>query len=593
MNNSKILLSFISILFINVVVFSQKDQWNLIMSKGTGFSDQRWKTRIYFPKDEIKSEWDDGYYITDLTYNDGKWAVVMSKGTTFTQQKWRTRTYFPEKEIDEAWDEGYNITHLTYGNGVWALVVSKTGSSQPAQLWRTRTYYPEAEIKENWDKGYYITDLVYGDGKWALVMTKGTGFSTQSWRTRAYYPQDEIKELWDQGYHITNLTYGNGLWALVMTKGSGLGQQWWRTRTYFPENEIKEIWDNGGYINCLSQGPFSTKTDKVIVENTPPEIEITEPAVTRGFKIVKVPTIRVAGYAKDADGIASVKINETSASVNSSGYFYAEVPLDEGENIIRVAATDNKGKIANKSFTLQKSENQIVDNPVNNSQKRLALVIGNSNYQFGGTLRNPINDARAMKAALQNLGFKVLSCENCTQNEMKRKIDDFGIELKNYDVGLFFYAGHGVQVKGDNYLIPIDSKLEEERDVEYNCVMAGRVLAKMESAKSKINLIILDACRDNPFERSWSRSVSSTGLAFMNAPSGSLIAYATAPGNTASDGSGQNGLYTSAILQYLNQSDLQIEDLFKKVRQKVIQESGGKQTPWESTSLTKDFYFKY
>lgn len=592
MNKSKIALNLLLVLFCGTSIFAQNVQWNLIMSKGTGYTNQRWKTRTNFPKDEIKSDWDDGYYITDLTYNEGKWALVMSQGTGFTQQLWRTRTYFPEKEIDEEWDKGYNITHLSYGNGVWALVMSKS-ATQPAQLWRTRSYFPEEEIKENWDKGYHITDLVYGDGKWALVMTKGTGFSTQAWRTRTYYPQDEIKELWDKGYRITNLTYGNGLWALVMSKDSGLGEQWWRTRNNFPETEIKELWDKGGYINCLSQGPFSNKTDVVVAENTPPEIEITEPEVTRGFKVVKVPTIRVAGYARDADGIASVVINSTTATVSSNGYFYADIPLNEGENIIRVAATDSKGKIGNKSFTLQKSVNQVVDNPVNVSQKRLALVIGNADYQFGGTLKNPLNDARAMKTALEKLGFTVLNCENCSQNDMKRKIDDFGSQLKNYDVGLFFYAGHGVQVSGDNYLIPVDSKLEGERDVEFNCVKAARVLAKMEDAKSKINLIILDACRDNPFERSWSRSVSSTGLAFMNAPSGSLIAYATSPGNTAADGKGQNGLYTSALLEYINQPDLQIEDLFKKVRQKVIQESAGKQTPWESTSLTKDFYFRY
>ena len=174
---------------------------------------------------------------------------------------------------------------------------------------------------------------------------------------------------------------------------------------------------------------------------------------------------------------------------------------------------------------------------------------------------------------------------------MKVIIDEFGEKLENYDVGLFFYAGHGVQLNGYNYLIPIDAKLENEKDVEYDCVQAGRVLAKMESAKSKTNLIILDACRDNPFERSWTRGQSAKGLAFMNAPSGSLIAYATSPGNTASDGKGSNGLYTSAILDLIKQPNIKIEELFKKVRIRVIEESGGKQTPWESTSLTGDFYF--
>lgn len=589
----KILFLFFFFFGLIPAIFSQNNVWNLIMSKGTGYNDQKWKLRTYFPQNEIKEDWDIGYYITDLTFNDGNWVVVMSKGVNYSEQMWRTRTYFPENEIDEYWDKKYQITHLNYGNGVWALVMSKITNDLTTQIWRTRVNFPESEIKENWDKGYYITGLVYGDDKWALVMTKSNGYTAQVWRTRNYYPEQEIKELWDQGYYITSLTYGNGVWALVMSKGTTYNQQWWRTRTAFPEKEIKELWDLGGHITCLSQGIYSTKTDVPIVENSPPEIEITEPVVERGFKVVKIPSIKVAGNAIDDDGIASVTVNGKIAITNASGYFTVDIPLNEGENIIRVSAADFKGAVAEKSFTIQKSNVQITDNPVNVSQKRLALVMGNSDYQFGGPLRNPVNDARAMQTSLEALGFTVLKCENCNQNDMKRMIDDFGQQLVNYDVGLFFYAGHGIQSKGVNYLVPVDSKLDYERDVEYNCVMAERVLAKMEGAKSKINLIILDACRDNPFERSWSRSIDSKGLAFMNAPSGSLIAYSTAPGNTASDGEGSNGMYTTALLKYIAEDDLQIEDMFKKVRQKVLLDSGGKQTPWESTSLTKDFYFKY
>ncbi|MFN8257693.1 MAG: caspase family protein [Bacteroidales bacterium] len=584
----------ILLVILATLFFSAKSQvWNLVMSKGTGYTDQLWRTRSNFPQDEIKTEWDKGYYITDLTFHENLWALVMSRGTKFSEQMWRTRTYFPEKEIDEFWEKKYHITHLTYGNGVWGLVMSKMSIGDPVQLWRTREYFPENEIKENWDKGYYITSLVYGEGKWALVMTKNLGYTEQVWRTRNYYPEQEIKEFWDKGYYITNLTYGNGVWALVMSKGSGFNQQWWRTRTTFPEKEIKELWDQGGYITGLSQGIYIKNTDQPVVENTPPEITITEPIIERGFKIVTLPSVKVAGTATDADGIASVYVNGINAALDNSGFFYTNIPLIEGENIIRIVATDTKGAVGEKSFTIQNSKQHVTDNPVDVSQKRLALVMGNSSYLYGGTLKNPVNDANAMKLTLESLGFKVLKCENCSQNDMKRMIDDFGAQLENYDVGLFFYAGHGIQYKGINYLIPVDSKLDYERDIEYNCVEADRVLAKMEGAKSKINLIILDACRDNPFERSWNRGVNSGGLAFMDAPSGSLIAYSTSPGKTASDGNGSNGLYTTALLEYIQQSGMQIEDMFKKVRQKVIQDSDGKQTPWESTSLTKDFYFKF
>ncbi|MDM8539122.1 caspase family protein [Desulfobacterales bacterium HSG17] len=225
------------------------------------------------------------------------------------------------------------------------------------------------------------------------------------------------------------------------------------------------------------------------------------------------------------------------------------------------------------------------------NNKRFALIIGNGNYIYGGKLANPVNDARAIKNALEKLNFAVIKYENCDQKTMNKAIDDFGESLKNVDVALFFYAGHGVQVSGNNYLIPTETKLKNENDAEYDCVRADRILAKMENAGSKTNIVILDACRDNPFERSWRRNAKGNGLAFMNAPSGSLIAYATSPGKTASDGTGANGLYTSALLRYIKIPNLKIEDIFKRVRKTVINESGNKQTPWESTSLTGDFYF--
>jgi tetratricopeptide (TPR) repeat protein len=227
-----------------------------------------------------------------------------------------------------------------------------------------------------------------------------------------------------------------------------------------------------------------------------------------------------------------------------------------------------------------------------NQESRLALLIGNSNYKYAGKLDNPINDVRAIKRVLEKLGFTVLKYEDCSQNTMKRAIDKFGRELKTRDVGLFFYAGHGVQVDGYNYLLPINAKLENENDAEYDCVRAGRILAKMESAGSKTNIVILDACRANPFERAWRRGEKGSGLAFMNAPSGSLIAYSTAPGQTALDGRGKNSPYTRALLQHINKPNITIIQMFQRVRSTVMKQSNKKQIPWESTSLRGDFYFR-
>src|SRR5579859_7884780 len=224
-------------------------------------------------------------------------------------------------------------------------------------------------------------------------------------------------------------------------------------------------------------------------------------------------------------------------------------------------------------------------------QKRLALVIGNSQYQFTTPLKNPVNDARAVASSLQSLGFEVLEHENVTQGQMKQAINAFGEKLKGYDVGLFYYAGHGVQSQGVNYMIPIEAELKNEEQIEFDCVAADRVLAFMETAATKVNLIVLDACRNNPFGRSWQRSAGGGGLAMMDAPKGSLIAYATSPGHTASDGESTNGLYTSALLKFMRNPSLTIEQVFKQVRNEVSDKSGGSQIPWETTSLTgEDFY---
>ena len=172
------------------------------------------------------------------------------------------------------------------------------------------------------------------------------------------------------------------------------------------------------------------------------------------------------------------------------------------------------------------------------SSKRIALVIGNGAYTKAPPLKNPPNDARDMAATLRTLGFDVTSGINTNQRDMKRLIREFGQKLKTGGSGLFYYAGHGVQSKGRNYLIPIDADIQSEAEVEDAGVDASLVLNYMDDAQNGLNIVILDACRNNPFSRSF-RSAS-TGLAQVDAPTGTLIAYATAPGRVASDGTGQN-----------------------------------------------------
>ena len=263
------------------------------------------------------------------------------------------------------------------------------------------------------------------------------------------------------------------------------------------------------------------------------------------------------------------------------------VQLREGENKLRIVA-QNPGGSTSETFLVRYEKAAPVV-----TEKRLALVIGNADYPGANKLGNPINDANDMAAALQNVGFEVIRYTNVDGRSMRRAIDEFGDKLHDYEVGLFYYAGHGVQSQGHNFLVPIDAKPQSEREIQYDCFQAERILTKMEDARTRTNIVVLDACRDTPFDRSWSRGGGDVGLTTMDAPVGSVIAYATAPGKTAADGSsnGRNGVYTGALLKALQIPNQPLSQLFQRVRAEVLKQSNNKQLPWESTSLIGDFYF--
>jgi formylglycine-generating enzyme required for sulfatase activity len=224
-------------------------------------------------------------------------------------------------------------------------------------------------------------------------------------------------------------------------------------------------------------------------------------------------------------------------------------------------------------------------------ETRVALVIGNSAYA-SGPLPNPANDAALMKETLRKIGFEVIERQDADQVKMKRAIQEFGSRLEKGGpeaVGLFYYAGHGVQLNGRNYLIPTTANIEREADVEIEAVSADWVIEQMRYARNRLNIVILDACRNNPFTRSM-RSAD-RGLATMDAPAGILIAYSTAPGSVAQDGNGRNSPYTTALTQAMLERREPVEQVFKHVRVDVIGVTAGKQVPWESSSLTGDFCF--
>ena len=222
------------------------------------------------------------------------------------------------------------------------------------------------------------------------------------------------------------------------------------------------------------------------------------------------------------------------------------------------------------------------------ADRRTALVIGNAAYTEA-PLANPVNDATDMAGALQKMDFTVTLLPDADLRRMREAIETFRQQLRPGVVGLFYFAGHGLQVKGENYLVPIGARIAREQDVEFETVHVGRILGAMEDAANDINIIILDACRNTPFARS-ARALQ-RGLAVPQAITGSLIAYATAPGSVAADGAGRNGVYTAHLLRNMRLPNVPIEQVFKNVRIDVMQETRSKQTPWETSSLTGSFMF--
>jgi uncharacterized caspase-like protein len=227
-------------------------------------------------------------------------------------------------------------------------------------------------------------------------------------------------------------------------------------------------------------------------------------------------------------------------------------------------------------------------------QRRTALVIGNANYELD-PLANPLNDASDVARALREMGYEVILRQNLDLREMEEAIEEFNRQLRQSDVGVFYYAGHGVQVEGENYLIPLEAQLNFQKDVRYDALPLGKVLNAMDNAEARVNIVILDACRDNPFYRQWQargRNITSRGLTSVElAPQGTLIAFATSPGNVAEDGTGlRNSPFTSALLQHIK-SDIDVGSMFRRVRETVLQTTNEEQIPWVNESLIGYFSF--
>ena len=232
------------------------------------------------------------------------------------------------------------------------------------------------------------------------------------------------------------------------------------------------------------------------------------------------------------------------------------------------------------------------------AEKRVALVVGNSAYQSTTPLANPLNDARDMAVALKSVGFEVVEALDADRRKLDGALRAFTDKLANADVALFFYAGHGLQVGAQNYLVPIDAKLERERDLEFETVKLEFVLRQMEiDREGKTTIVILDACRDNPLTRNLARTMGTRstaigrGLAAASTGLGTFIAYSTQPGNVALDGEGRNSPFTSALVKHMGDRGHNLPATMIEVRKEVVAATGGAQVPWDHSALTGDFFF--
>lgn len=296
----------------------------------------------------------------------------------------------------------------------------------------------------------------------------------------------------------------------------------------------------------------------------------------------KVEEVNVTVNGALTRGIKTVASDEYDLTVDRT------LALSEGLNRIVVSVRNGDGISTSEKVITYQGNNPT---PVFND-KRIAFVIGNSHYSNSEmNLANPQNDATDVAEKLKGLGFEVVLKLDATLEDMDRELTSFGQKAKEYDVAIFYYAGHGIQSKGVNYLIPTNIDNLAEDNMKYKCVDMERVLDVMEDSKCKLKIVILDACRNDPLSRRWHRSAGTRGLSLMNAPTGTIISFSTAPGSTALDGKGRNSPYTEAFLNTLDMPNLDVFHFFQKVGASVLDKTQRSQNPWLSVSFTGDFYF--
>lgn len=339
----------------------------------------------------------------------------------------------------------------------------------------------------------------------------------------------------------------------------------------------------------------TTKSDNRYLTNppaNPPVITWANPVDTKA--IVNSEVVVIEACIKSATELKLAQIFVNGVQQASEMMFQPSQPgdcnyrltkpviLKEGDNSLIVIATNFAGSV-NSDQRMIRFEKATM------AEKRLALILGNSDYGSTNVLKNPVNDANLIEGTLKSLGFNVIKHLNATKAEMYEALREFSKLLPEYNVALLYYAGHGVQVDGQNYLVPTDAKLNEPADCKWEAMKVNDIVEEFEKVPENINIIILDACRNNPF-RSWSRG-GAQGFRTINSVSGTIISFATAEGSTAADGAGSNGTFTEELVKQMNVPQ-SLSSVFNNTRKQVMKRTNNQQRPLEMNGLTGDFYFK-
>ena len=603
-------LTFFLILFVCLYTFAEK-QTIILVESDLPYSSQTCFTNTDAKEinTEIKNNWDKGRNITSVAYTDNGWFVVMSGNSGMTGQTFNLCHDWPSDWIRENWHKGFYITSLAYSGSTWFVVMSQD------ERFSGQTYNCDTGenlkkwIKEQWDDSYNITSVAYrANNEWIVIMSRVNFIGSQSFHIFADNIKNKIQsESWDNDRNIQILNYGEGHYFLVtcMYRKKNERRQQYIIRPTNLSKFINDCFDNdsqlvafvgGGYGNA-SYAPTETITATRHSKETQPKNlasltwltnDLTSRQKNYSLKVgvksdSKIENVRVYVNNELDRGIVPVNNDGFDMTINRT------LSLALGDNHIKVVVKNQDGETVLERTVVYEPVKQ--DGPTE-QQRRIALVMGNSRYKEADKrLKNPANDATDLARKLENLGFTVILSLDQTQQEMETSINNFAKQVRNYDVALFYYAGHGMRSEGFNYLIPTDAVLADESDIKYRCINANLILDKMDKANCPMKIVILDACRNNPFTRGWNRGVENEGLGTMIAPKGTFIAFSTAPGEVAQDGTGKNSPYTAALLQTLDKPNLSITDFFQEVLEKVATETKEKQTPWTSNSFRGKFYF--